>query len=114
MRWLDGIDRDALHVSVLTLGEIAGGVAREMRRDPVVGASLETWFGGIRAQFAKRTLPVDLEIARIWGRLNAARPLPPVDALLAATAIARGMVLVTRNARDIADTGVAYLDPWAG
>ena len=34
------------------------------------------------------------------------------DALIAATAQAAGMVLVTGNARHVAPLGVAYLDPW--
>jgi predicted nucleic acid-binding protein len=48
----------------------------------------------------------------IWGRLNANRPLPVIDGLLAATALVRDMFLVTRDTRDIADTGVRTIDPW--
>lgn len=44
--------------------------------------------------------------------LSSVRPLPVIDGLLAATASVRSLTLVTRNARDIAGTGVAVVNPW--
>jgi len=35
-----------------------------------------------------------------------------VDTLLAATAMAHDLILVTRNLKDIRDTGVRYLNPF--
>jgi len=35
-----------------------------------------------------------------------------IDTLIAATAIGRGLTLVTRNTSDVAATGVPLLDPW--
>jgi toxin FitB len=40
------------------------------------------------------------------------RPMMEMDALIAATAAARGLTVVTRNVRDFEDCGVALLDPW--
>ena len=53
-------------------------------------------------------------VALVWGSLNADRPLPVVDGLLAATAQVHGLTLVTRNVEDLAGTGVALLDPFVG
>jgi toxin FitB len=69
---------------------------------------------GIETTFADRVLPVDAAAARLWGELSARRSLPAVDTLIAATAITRGLTLVTRNTRDVAATGVPLLDPWQG
>jgi hypothetical protein len=44
--------------------------------------------------------------------LSARRSLPVIDTLIAATAITRGLTLVTRNTRDVAATGVPLVDPW--
>ncbi len=38
--------------------------------------------------------------------------LPTVDTLLAAVALNRGLILVTRNVRDFERTGVNLLNPW--
>ncbi len=40
------------------------------------------------------------------------RALPIVNGLLAATALVRGMSLVTRNVRDIGDIGISVVNPW--
>jgi len=59
-------------------------------------------------------LSIDARIADIWGKLaaNAGRALPAIDSLLAATAIAHQLVLVTRNVKYFAGLGVDVLNPW--
>ena len=66
------------------------------------------------AFFAGRLLAVCAAVADRWGYLQAraGRPLPAIDSLLAATAMQHGLVLVTRNVRDVADLGVQVLNPW--
>jgi toxin FitB len=39
-------------------------------------------------------------------------PRPERDAFIAATALAHGMTVVTRNVADFAPTGVPLLNPW--
>ena len=46
------------------------------------------------------------------GELSSGRSLPVIDTLIAATAISRGLTLVTRNKRDVESTGVPLVDPW--
>jgi len=53
--------------------------------------------------------------AKSWGRLrvDAGRPLPSVDALLAATAITHNLTLVTRNTADFNGIpALKILNPW--
>jgi toxin FitB len=97
---------------VLTLGEVAKGSAALSRRDAATGRVLERWLDDMRVQYRDRILSVDAAIAETWGRLSADRPRAFVDTLLAATALVHGMTLVTRNLRDVADTGVKLLNPW--
>jgi predicted nucleic acid-binding protein len=56
-------------------------------------------------------------VADHWGILQAATrragtPLPAVDAMLAATASAYDLTIVTRNERDLTSSSVAVLNPW--
>jgi len=114
--WLDGQPEESLYLSVLTLGEIRKGVA-------VLPAGpkrkrLERWLAqDLVERFAGRILPVDAVVADAWGRLQGAaetagRPLPTLDSLLAATALAHGLTLVTRNTADFTGTRAEVLNPW--
>jgi toxin FitB len=114
MAFLSAADTAGLFLSVLTLGELRKGVEAKRRTDSVTAATLGAWVDGIETTFADRVLPVDAAAARLWGELSARRSLPVVDTLIAATAITRGLTLVTRNTRDVAATGVPLLDPWQG
>lgn len=111
--FLEAANAERLFLSVLTLGELRKGVAAKRRTDAGIADRLALWVDEIECSFTDRVLPVDAAAARIWGELSAARSLPVVDTLIAATAMTRGLTLVTRNARDVAATGVMLLDPWA-
>ena len=114
MAFLAAADSAALFLSVLTPGELRKGVEAKRRNDAATAARLEAWVDGIETIFADRVLPVDVAAARLWGELSARRTLPVIDTLIAATAITRGLTLVTRNTRDVASTDVPLVDPWQG
>jgi predicted nucleic acid-binding protein len=114
--WLDGQSEESLYLSVLTLGEIRKGVSA-LPAGPK-RKRLERWLAhDLVERFAGRILPVDAGVADVWGRIQATaetkgRPLPTLDSLLAATAMAHGLVLTTRNTSDFAPTGVDLINPW--
>lgn len=110
--WFAGVADDEIHLSVLVVGELRRGIERIRRRDPRQALALERWLGRLVSEHAPRILAVDGRVAEEWGRLTALRPGSVVDTLMAATARVHGLVLVTRNTRDIAWTGVPHLDPF--
>lgn len=111
--WIAGTPADRLYVSVLTLGEIEQGIARVRgRADLQQATALEGWLRDVKLGFADRILPVTLLVASAWGRRQHAHPLPVVDGLLAATAQAHGMTLVTRNVKDFQRSGAWVLNPF--
>ena len=55
---------------------------------------------------------MDQAVALEWGRMSVPRTVPPIEGLLAATALVHGLTMVTRNAKDFADLGVSYLNPF--
>ena len=111
--FLDEIESEYVCLSVLTIGELRRGAVMRRTVDERHAEKLDAWIDSIERSFATRILPVDLPAARLWGELSAARPRAVVDTLIVATAIVRNLTLVTRNARDVADTGVALIDPWS-
>ena len=104
--------QDARYTSVVVIAELRKGARAKSRRDPHGGAALNRWIGRVLGLFAGRILPVDLQVAESWATLMVPNPRPPMDTLIAATALAHGLTLVTRNVRDFAGIGVALLDPW--
>lgn len=101
-----------LYPSSLTVGEIRNGVELRRRTDPAQAAILERRLHGLHRQFSDRIIPITSEIAEEWGRLNAVRPLPAMDGLIAATARVNGWTLVSRNVKDFEGTGVSVVNPF--
>jgi toxin FitB len=110
--WLASVPEVELHVSVLVVGEIRQGVERLRRRDPARSVVYETWLSTLLHDYADRIVPVTVDVAEEWGRLNVPDPVPAVDGLMAATAKLRGWTFVTRNVADVARTGVRLLNPF--
>lgn len=110
--WARSVDPRDLATSVLVLAEIRRGVELKRSKDPDQGDRLDAWFARMRERLEDRVIPIDEAIADRWARLSVPDPLPFVDGLMAATALSRGLVLVTRNTRDVAVTGAELLDPF--
>ena len=55
---------------------------------------------------------VTREIAERWGQLSSLRPLPVIDALLAATALELGLTMATRNTKDFEGIGLTIVNPF--
>ena len=112
MRWFSSVGTEELYIGVLVVGEIRQGIEELRRRDPLQASHLESWLVGLRRGYADRILPVDLDAAEEWGRINVLDPISTRYGLMAATAKVRNMTFVTRNTADVARTGVRLLNPF--
>jgi predicted nucleic acid-binding protein len=115
-RWLETTDRQSQYVSILTLAEIQKGI--ELLAEGKRRAQLQQWLAeDLEAWFAGRVLPVDRRVAMRWASVvaqgaRAGRPLPTVDSLIGATALAYDLVIATRNTKDFGGIGAATINPW--
>ena len=112
--WFDEHKADQLWLSVLVVGELRRGVELLRRRDEQAGTRLSEWLDTVTHDFDDRIIPVTIEVAERWAILDVPDPAPVVDGLLAATALERDLVLVTRNTADVERTGVAVVNPFIG
>lgn len=103
----------SLYLSVVTAQEIEIGIQRVERRDELQAKHLRQWLDEVLDTFARRILPVDLEIALCAATMHVPDPRPDRDAYLAATAKVHRLTVATRNIADFAPTGVPIVNPWS-
>ncbi len=116
VEWIESHDEQTLFLSVLTLGELEKGIAKlaDSRRK----ANLQSWLqSDLHERFEGRVLDVTRDVAEIWGRLmgkaeKRGEVLPVIDSLIAATALAHDLAVVTRDNTDMGRCGVTVVNPW--
>lgn len=116
LAWLDGLDEDRAFISVASIAELRRGVA--LMDDGGRRTLLSAWLAqDLPARFAGRILSIDPAIAERWGDLMAQAQkrgfaLSVMDGFFAATALAKELLLATRNTKDFAPLGVSTYNPW--
>ena len=110
--WISNVSAADLFLSVVTIGEIELGIARQRVRNPSFAKDLADWLELTLRAYEERILPLTVGIARRWGRLAAQLGNKQLNLAIAATALEHGLTVVTRNVSDFEPTGVTVLDPF--
>lgn len=116
--WLHSIPLEDTALSIITLGEIEEGILSHP--DPVRQAKLRGWLQtDVLPAYQGRILPVEESVVREWAHLTSDAKSrgytpSPLDSLIAATAQAARLVVVTRNVSDFEALGVPTLNPFTG
>lgn len=107
--WAQRTSRQSMFLSALALIELDHAAALAAKQGKAAGAAWQNWIDGqLLPAFEGRVLPIGLAVAR----RRAAVPLDlDRDALLAATALEHGLILVTYRGAAFRGARLKLLDP---
>jgi predicted nucleic acid-binding protein len=115
--WLES-RADEIYISVVTSAEIRAGIAKSTREGAGRKAeALALWWEAIEGLYGERILPFDLKAAAVAGAMidrTKALGLAPgfADIVIAATAEANNLVLLTRNKKHFRPICANVVDPF--
>lgn len=106
-----------LHLSVITVSEIQRGLRKLQRAGGIDRAkALSGWLGDLINVYGDRLLPIDAVVARMAGDIeeqaisDGAHP-DLADVLIAATARAHSLDVLTANSKHFMPLGIACFNP---
>jgi predicted nucleic acid-binding protein len=109
--WLSDVSAEQLFIAAVTFGELQAGVEMTRQQDPQKAEVIEGWIDSVSATYG--IIPIDDAIFRSWAKLMHRRSHDLIeDAMIAATALVRNLIVVTRNERDFARFDVPLLNPF--
>lgn len=116
LAWLATQPPEHAAISIVTLAELQAGI--QSAADPRRRTQLLEWADRtVPDWFQDRILPLTVALLTDWLQIGRAlarggSTRDPADLLIAATARAYDLVIVSRNVRDFAGTGTIVYDPW--
>src|SRR5579862_1753945 len=116
VHWLASQESSSVFTTVITLAEILYGieVLPQGRRRRRLSDVVEDIF---RLDFERRILFFDEDSGRQYARIRASRkavgrPIPQLDAMIAAIARVHRAAVATRNTADFEHCGIRLINPW--
>ena len=115
--WVLSENETNFYVSVLTFGELHKGI--EKLPESKKKEQLRIWIENeLKNRFRNRIIEIDMRVSITWGKIQCiaekkGKPMPAIDSLIAATGIVHNMIVVTRNASDMEQSGVNLFNPWS-
>ena len=111
LEWYKNITEQDLFISAVSIGEIQTGIELTRTQDKKKAETLEQWLQSISN--IHNVLPMTGSTFRLWAKLmhsqtNTVRE----DAMIAATAIEKDLIVVTRNTKDFKRFKLQLLTPF--
>ena len=116
LAWIDAQNIETLYLATITLAELRFGVAAlpAGKRKDALHNSLER---RVLPLFAGRILAFDMAASAAYAELRAqariqGNAVAATDGYIAATAIANGLMVATRDTAPFEAAGLAVINPW--
>jgi len=111
LEWYKNISEEDLFISAVSIGEIQSGIELTRVQDKKKAETLEQWLQSISN--VHNVLPMTGSTFKLWAKLmhsqtNTVRE----DAMIAATAIEKDLIVVTRNTKDFKRFKLQLLNPF--
>jgi toxin FitB len=111
LEWYKNITEEDLFISAVSIGEIQSGIELTRVQDKKKAETLEQWLQSISN--IHNVLPMTGSTFKLWAKLmhsqtNTVRE----DAMIAATAIEKDLIVVTRNTKDFKRFKLQLLNPF--
>ena len=111
LEWYKNITEEDLFISAVSIGEIQAGIELTRIQDKKKAETLEEWLQSISN--IHNVLPMTGSTFMLWAKLmhsqtNTVRE----DAMIAATAIEKDLIVVTRNTKDFKRFKLQLLNPF--
>ncbi len=111
LAWIKPIEDAQLFLSAVTLAEIQAGIEITREKDQLKAEEIEAWLEEISDSY--NIIPMGGIEFRCWAKLMHHKSDELYqDAMIAATAIAHHLIVVTRNVTDFAPFKVPILNPF--
>ena len=116
INWLSERSQDDAAISIVAMAELSEGISLvtdASHRDALklwMDTTIIPWLGELILPLTEEILVDWLKLSRQLAAKRKACKAP--DTLIAATARVRDLIVVSRNIRDFADTGIVVYDPW--
>lgn len=117
LAWLSQYERESLFLTTVVVAEIRYGL--ELLPQGQRQAGLLRALDAIQERFLGRILGFSVQAAGYYGVLRARRrqighPIETKDAMIAATCLAHGATLATRNVKDFEGLDLRLVNPFEG
>ncbi len=111
LAWIEDVPDSSLFISAVSVGEIQAGIEKTREQDRAKAKLFDAWLNEVMDGYA--ILPMDAAAFRVWGQLMHRQSDTVIeDAMIAATALANHLTVVTRNIKDFKRFNVNVLNPF--